>query len=61
MSNGRQFDVKVALVTGGGSGIGKAAVLELARQGAKVAVLSRQQARIDETCAEVVALGSVAL
>jgi glucose 1-dehydrogenase len=29
---------KVAIVTGGNSGIGKAIVLELARQGAKIAV-----------------------
>ncbi|KGE16740.1 SDR family oxidoreductase [Paenibacillus wynnii] len=36
---------KVAVVTGGGSGIGRAAVLEFARNGAKVAMLDRS---IDE-------------
>lgn len=32
---------KVAIVTGGGSGIGKASVLEFARNGAKVILLDR--------------------
>ncbi|OBZ14511.1 3-oxoacyl-[acyl-carrier-protein] reductase [Bacillus sp. FJAT-27264] len=36
-----QLKGKVAIVTGGGSGIGRAAVLEFARQGAKVALLDR--------------------
>ena len=32
---------KVAIITGGGRGLGKAAALEMAREGARVAVLSR--------------------
>jgi NAD(P)-dependent dehydrogenase (short-subunit alcohol dehydrogenase family) len=61
MSNEGQFSGKVALVTGGGSGIGKAAAIELGRQGASVAVLSRKQGRIDETCADVIEAGGQAL
>ncbi|HEV2072584.1 MAG TPA: SDR family NAD(P)-dependent oxidoreductase [Thermomicrobiales bacterium] len=61
MTNAGQFAGKVALVTGGGSGIGRATAIELGRQGALVAVLSRQQARIDETCAEVTAAGGQAI
>ena len=56
-----QFAGKVALVTGGGSGIGKATAIELGRQAASVAVLSRQQGRIDEAVAEVIAAGGQAL
>ena len=35
---------KVALVTGGGSGIGEASVLELARGGSDVAIIDRSMA-----------------
>lgn len=55
------FAGKVALVTGAGSGIGRGAAIDLGQRGAKVAVLSRQQHRIDEVCAEIEAAGSEAL
>jgi meso-butanediol dehydrogenase / (S,S)-butanediol dehydrogenase / diacetyl reductase len=44
---------KVALVTGAGSGIGRAACVRLAEEGAQVAVTSRTPAHVEETCAEV--------
>jgi len=38
------FDGKVAIVTGGGSGIGEAIVKELAAKGSKVVVADRDRA-----------------
>jgi NAD(P)-dependent dehydrogenase (short-subunit alcohol dehydrogenase family) len=42
---------RVVLVTGGGSGLGRAMALELGRLGAKVAVLGRRREPLDETVA----------
>ncbi|HEV2066813.1 MAG TPA: SDR family NAD(P)-dependent oxidoreductase [Thermomicrobiales bacterium] len=61
MMDDGQFAGRVALVTGGGSGIGRATAIELGRQGASVTVLSRQQDRIDEACAAVINAGGQAL
>jgi NAD(P)-dependent dehydrogenase (short-subunit alcohol dehydrogenase family) len=52
---------KVALVTGAGSGIGKAAALRLAREGAAVGVLSRTADEIRQTAAEIQQTGGRAL
>jgi NAD(P)-dependent dehydrogenase (short-subunit alcohol dehydrogenase family) len=44
---------RVALVTGGGTGLGRAMALELGRLGAKVAVLGRRREPLDATVAEL--------
>jgi NAD(P)-dependent dehydrogenase (short-subunit alcohol dehydrogenase family) len=44
---------KVALVTGAGTGIGRAVCVRLAEEGAEVVVTSRTGAHVEETCAEV--------
>ncbi|KKB81232.1 3-ketoacyl-ACP reductase [Devosia soli] len=52
---------KAALVTGAGSGLGKATALRLAKAGAKVAVLSRTKEEIDKVAAEIEAAGGTAI
>jgi NAD(P)-dependent dehydrogenase (short-subunit alcohol dehydrogenase family) len=47
--------VKVALVTGGGTGIGKAAALALARTGFDVVITGRRREPLDETAKEATA------
>ncbi|GGC11754.1 short-chain dehydrogenase [Novosphingobium endophyticum] len=52
---------EVVVVTGGTAGVGRATVREFARAGADVAILARDQGRIDATVAEVQAAGARAL
>jgi NAD(P)-dependent dehydrogenase (short-subunit alcohol dehydrogenase family) len=47
------FSGKVAVVTGGGTGIGKAITKELARLGCKVVIASRKLERLEEAAAEI--------
>ncbi|MBD2388295.1 SDR family oxidoreductase [Cylindrospermum sp. FACHB-282] len=55
-----EFDNKVALVTGGSSGIGRASALAFAQKGAKVVVASRRVKESQETVALIQAIGGEA-
>lgn len=52
---------KVALVTGGGRGIGRAIARTLGAEGARVAVLGRNAEPLQATCAAIVEAGGMAI
>lgn len=56
----QRFTGKVVLITGGGSGIGRATALAFAREGAVVAVAGRRADRLDETVRLIEAEGGQA-
>jgi 3-oxoacyl-[acyl-carrier protein] reductase len=56
-----KLDGKIAIVTGAGRGIGKAIAVELAREGADLALCGRQIDPLNAVAAEIQALGRSAL
>jgi 3-oxoacyl-[acyl-carrier protein] reductase len=52
---------KVVLITGGGTGLGRAAALTYAKAGAKVAIVGRRVDKLDAVVAEIAAAGGVAV
>lgn len=55
-----RLDGKVAVVTGGGSGIGQAIALRFAAQGAVIRILDVNQSAADATCLRIVDAGGTA-
>lgn len=56
-----RLDERVAVVTGGGRGIGRAIALEMARDGARIVVSSRTREQLNAVVAEAEGVGSAGL
>lgn len=52
---------KVAIITGGGTGIGRQAAIDMAKEGAKVLVMGRRLEPLEETVAEIKKINGVAI
>ncbi len=57
----KEFNNKIALITGGSSGIGRATAIAFAHKGAKVVIASRRAEESEETIQLVKAVGSEAI
>lgn len=55
------YENRVAIVTGAGSGIGRAACLQLAQEGAKIAAIDINAEQLNNVVAEITAAGGKAL
>lgn len=56
-----QLEGRVAIVTGAGSGIGKGAAILLARQGARIACVGREEKKLRDVVAEIGGNGGEAI
>ncbi|TXM75909.1 glucose 1-dehydrogenase [Methylobacterium sp. WL12] len=61
MPSPQRFTGKVAFVTGAASGIGRAAALAFAREGAEVAIADRDEAALEQVRAEMAGTGAAVL
>lgn len=57
----KEFEGKVALITGGSSGIGRATAIAFAQKGAKIVIASRREKESEETVAMIKEIGSEAI
>ncbi len=57
----KNFKDKVAVITGGAGGVGRAIGLALAREGAKIVVADIEQGAMDKTVSDIQALGAEAI
>ena len=57
----KRWDGQVVWITGAGSGIGKALAIEVAKQGARVAVSGRRRANLDDVVRAIEAISGKAL
>ena len=61
MNMSKEFEGKVALITGGSSGIGRATAIAFAKKGAKIVIASRREKESQETVAIIKEMGSKAI
>jgi short-subunit dehydrogenase len=60
MPRKKEFQDKVVVITGAAAGVGRAAVMRFAREGAKLGLISRDRQALDALAGEVKAAGGVA-
>jgi len=58
---GQKLSGKTAIITGAGSGIGRATALKMAEQGAKICLLDLKDARTEDTKEQIVSAGGEAI